>query len=190
MLSQRAASSLPSVVMKHGSRHLPASSMALSRIVSMHHCNRSNVSSSIQSSPRLLYTAAPRLLYTAGQHDIVSNRPLPVPPHYSALNQHRWLSSHPICENIDSNIAKDLSSEEFDNAYKYIYHQHNHPRGPWLRTLKTAEHVLSGIHSPRILVIGTLTFYVYACIYNMLYYVNYPYSNILSHLIKYRIWPW
>jgi len=155
MLSQRAASSLPSVVMKHGSRHLPASSMALSRIVSMHHCNRSNVSSSIQSSPRLLCTL--------GQHDImISNRPLPVPPHYSALNQHRWLSSHPICENIDSNIAKDLSSEEFDNAYKYIYHQHNHPRGPWLRTLKTAEHVLSGIHSPRILVIGMITFYVYA----------------------------
>ena len=158
MLSQRAARSLPSVVMKHGSRHLPASSMALSRIVSMHHCTRGNVSSSIKSPP-------PRLLCTAAQHDVISNRPLPVvPPHYSALNQHRWLSSHPICENIDSNIAKDLSSEEFDNAYKYIYHQHNHPRGPWLRTLKTAEHVLSGIHSPRILVIGMLTFYVYACI--------------------------
>ena len=179
MLSQRAASSLPSVVMKHGSRHLPASSMALSRIVSMHHCSRSNVSSSIQSSPRLLYTA--------WQHDIVSNRPLPVPPHYSALNQHRWLSSHPICENIDSNIAKDLSSEEFDNAYKYIYHQHNHPRGPWLRTLKTAEHVLSGIHSPRILVIGTLSMYMH--VYNMLYHVT-IHTQTYFHLIKYRIWPW
>ena len=41
------------------------------------------------------------------------------------------------------------------DAYKYVYHQHSHPHGPWLKTLTVAEHVLNGIHRPRILVIGS-----------------------------------
>ncbi|KAL7553873.1 hypothetical protein ACHAWF_018282 [Thalassiosira exigua] len=51
-------------------------------------------------------------------------------------------------------MAQDLSPEDFDNAYKFIWHQHNHPHGPWLKTLKFAEKVLN-VHRPRMLVIGS-----------------------------------
>ncbi|KAL7534003.1 hypothetical protein ACHAXR_007750, partial [Thalassiosira sp. AJA248-18] len=37
---------------------------------------------------------------------------------------------------------------------KFVYNQHNHPRGPWLKTLRSAQKVLP-THSPRILVIGS-----------------------------------
>ncbi|KAL9179936.1 hypothetical protein ACHAXT_007906 [Thalassiosira profunda] len=143
MLSHQAAiAGLQPAVRAACRRQIPASSVALSRALSMYH--RRGRTAGPLTSP-----APPRFLTTTRQV------PAHCPP--SVLSpgpSSRWLSSHPICEQIDCTISKDLSQEEYDNAYKYIYHQHNHERGPWLQTLKAAEKVIQA-HSPRILVIGS-----------------------------------
>ena len=64
------------------------------------------------------------------------------------------MSTHPICDPINSNIAKNLSPEEYDQAYKFVYNQHAHPHGPWLKFLHNAHKVLNGNKSPRILVLA------------------------------------
>lgn len=152
--------------MRQSSRHsLPASSFAaLTRIAS---------SFGINSTTRTLHS--PHVINAFAVHNKPSyHRPYTTSPQLNI----RWLSTHPICDPIDYDIAKDLSAEEFDSecdgslflyhrlranyfclrltcfilyhvsadAYKYVYHQHNHPRGPWLRTLHSAQNVLKGIH--------------------------------------------
>lgn len=99
MISQKAAS-LPSAIRAGCSRHIPASSVALSRTMAM----RKGSAVNVNLGHRFL-TTSPR------QSDPLFIRGHPT---YPPLNR-RWLSSHPICENIDCNIAKDLSPEEFDS---------------------------------------------------------------------------
>ena len=144
MLSNRAILGVTPILRHHASRHLPASSVALTRIILTYTSSR-NSSSAI--SPK---TKTPHFVQANN-----SIRPVSVPLN-PAMNR-RWLSSHPhpICGSIDVNITKDLSPEKFDEAYKYIHAQHNHQHGPWLKTLHTAESVLKGIKNPRILVLGS-----------------------------------
>ena len=127
----------------HASRQLPASSVALTRIISTYTSNRNSSS-----------TASLNTIPHCVQGNLI--RPVSVSFNPLAMNR-RWISSHPhpICGSIDVNITKDLSPEKFDEAYKYIYAQHNHQHGPWLKTLHTAESVLKGIENPRILVLGS-----------------------------------
>lgn len=44
--------------------------------------------------------------------------------------------------------------EEFDNAYKFLYEQHSHSHGPWVKVLNSAQSVLTG-KNPRVLVIAS-----------------------------------
>ena len=129
---------------RHASRHLPASSVAMTRIISTY---TSNMNSSSTAS---LKNTIPHCVQAS-----TSIRPVSVS--FNPAMNRRWLSSHPhpICGSIDVNITKDLSPEKFNEAYKYIYVQHNHQHGPWLKTLHTAESVLKGIQKPRILVLGS-----------------------------------
>ena len=115
MLSHKAALSLPSAIIRAGcSRHIPASSVALSRIVSMHQCRgNTSVSSSFKSDP-----TPPRFLTTAKVYQ---------PPKvsyyqtYPPLNHRRLMSTHHICDPIDNNIAKNLSPEDFDSEFAHLY---------------------------------------------------------------------
>lgn len=93
---------------RQASRHtLPASSIALSRIVSSIELH-SNV-----TVRRTLHSRAHVATTLLAQNNLYLHRSHTFHPH-SQWN-HRWLSTHPICENIDCEIAKDLSAEEFDS---------------------------------------------------------------------------
>ena len=144
MLSNRAILGVTPILRHHASRQLPASSVALTRIISTYTSSRN---SSITTS---LKNTIPHCV-----QDSTLIRPVSVS--YNPAMNRRWQSSHPhpICGSIDVNITKDLSPEKFDEAYKYIYAQHNHQHGPWLKTLHTAESVLKGVQNPRILVLGS-----------------------------------
>mmetsp|Transcript_21949 Transcript_21949/g.33918 ORF Transcript_21949/g.33918 Transcript_21949/m.33918 type:complete len:743 (+) Transcript_21949:62-2290(+) len=144
MLSVKAATAkLPPLILRGCYHQVPASSVAFSRIISASQCRRNN--SSISRTP-----SRPRFFATAARTNTAYyNRPHP------SLIGSRRLSTHPICDPINSNIAKDLSPEEYDQAYKFVYFQHDHPHGPWLKTLHNAQNVLHGIKYPRILVLAS-----------------------------------
>ncbi|KAL3777230.1 hypothetical protein HJC23_007130 [Cyclotella cryptica] len=72
----------------------------------------------------------------------------------SLIDRHCFATQPFIC-NHDDTFAKHLSVEEFDNAYKFLYAQHNHPRGPWVKVLQSAQQILAGQKTPRILVIAS-----------------------------------
>ena len=65
-----------------------------------------------------------------------------------------WFATQPIICSHEEAFAKDLSAEAFDDAYKFLYEQHAHAHGPWVKVLNSAQHVLSG-NSPRVLVIAS-----------------------------------
>lgn len=149
MLSNRTVVGITPILRRHAIHHassqLPASSVALTKIISTYASSRNSSSTAYSKN------TIPHCVQAAS----TSIRPVSVPLN-PAMNR-RWQSSHPhsICGSIDVNITKDLSPEKFDEAYKYIYMQHNHQHGPWLKTLHTAESVLKGIQNPRILVLGS-----------------------------------
>ena len=66
------------------------------------------------------------------------------------------------------------------DAYKYVYHQHNHPRGPWLRTLHSAQNVLKGIHR------YDLALNIKVSIYCLLFVLNLmrPYVSIVHTFLS------
>lgn len=102
MLSHKAAlGGIPVAIRQAASRHIPVSSLAFTRIASMNNYNKSTPTSS--SSPQIV-----RFL-----HNTTLNQSPPVS--YPSELTRRWKSAHPICENIDTNIAKDLSPEDFDS---------------------------------------------------------------------------
>lgn len=131
---------LPPLILRGCYHQVPASSLAISRIISARQCRRSSCIA--PSHPRFFATTASRI---TSYH----NKP------HLAMIEPRRLSTHPICDPINSNIAKDLSPEEYDQAYKFVYHQHAHPHGPWLKFLHSAQKVLHGTKSPRILVLAS-----------------------------------
>ena len=142
MLSVNAVTAkLPPLILRGCYHTVPASSVAFSRIISARQCRRNSSSSRAPSRPRFFATAARRNT-----------------TYYDKLNPSligsRRLSTHPICDPINSNVAKNLSPEEYDQAYKFVYNQHAHPHGPWLKFLHNAHKVLNGNKSPRILVLA------------------------------------
>lgn len=107
MLSSKAAMSLPPALRAECNRQLPASSVAISRFISM--------GRPLQSPPRRHF-----LTYTRKPHPTSSWLPtVSFPP----MNV-RWLSSSPICDHIDCSIAKDISVEDFDSEY-FLIKKHN-----------------------------------------------------------------
>lgn len=102
MLSHKAAlGGMPVTIIRQAvSRHIPVSSLAFTRIASMYNYNKS---APTPSSPQIV-----RFL-----HNTTLNQSPPVS--YPSELTRRWKSAHPICENIDTNIAKDLSPEDFDS---------------------------------------------------------------------------
>ncbi len=146
MLSVKAATAkakLPALILRGCYHQVPASSVAFSRLISARQCRRnSSFTSRTPLQPRFVAAAAKRSA-------AYCNKPQPF------LIDSRRLSTHPICDPINSNIAKDISPEEYDQAYKFVYNQHAHPHGPWLKFLNNAHKVLHGTKSPRILVLAS-----------------------------------
>ena len=104
MLSHKAAlGGMPVTIIRQAvSRHIPVSSLAFTRIASMYNYNKS---APTPSSPQIV-----RFL-----HNTTLNQSPPVS--YPLELTCRWKSAHPIYENIDTNIAKDLSPEDFDSEW-------------------------------------------------------------------------
>jgi ubiquinone/menaquinone biosynthesis C-methylase UbiE len=146
MLSVKAITAkVPSLILRGCYHQVPASSVAFSRIISARQCRRhSSSNNSTPSQPRFFATKS-----SINTSYAVVRRP------HAALIEQRRLSTHPICDPINANIAKDLTPEEYDQAYKFLYHQHSHPHGPWLKFLHNAQKVLDGTKSPRILVLAS-----------------------------------
>ena len=68
---------------------------------------------------------------------------------------HRKFATQPIICSHEDAFAKDLSIEQFDAAYKFLYEQHKHPHGPWVKVLQSAQTILNGQKAPRILVVAS-----------------------------------
>lgn len=142
MLANKLTSVAP-ILLRGCSYHSPAIAVAFSRAIqtSGHEIAASN------SSTKLTHEHGVQIptINSAGQLPSTTQRPLFI--------DRQWFSTQPITS--QDHACKDLSIEEFDNAYKYLYEQHNHPRGPWVKVLQSAQHILSGQKSPRVLVIAS-----------------------------------
>lgn len=144
MLSVKTATAkLPPLILRGCYKQVPATSVAIARIISARQCQQNN------SFP----TSHAHYFNTAANNTEFRNKTPLITTIRSIESRH--LSTHPICEPINSNIAKDLSAEEYDQAYKFVYHQHAHPHGPWLKFLHSAQKALHGTKNPRILVLGS-----------------------------------
>ena len=113
MLSQKSPFGVS--VVRQASRHtLPAFSVAgLSRIASAVGMN-----STLCTLPMRTHAATA----LAAQNNVNLYRPHTIPQ----LNC-RWLSTHPICDPIDCEIANDLSTEEFDSECVCVCMRFFHP---------------------------------------------------------------
>ena len=89
MLSQRSALRLPAALRAGCSHHIPASTVALSRIARTRQT---------EGKTRFLTTAA------GSNNEFTQSR-------------RYGLSTQPICNHIDSSVAHDLSSEDFDSKF-------------------------------------------------------------------------
>ena len=134
MLSVKAATAkLPPLILRGCYKQVPATSVAIARIISARQCQQNN------SFP----PSRARYFNTTALNSTEFHNKTPLINTIRSIESRR-LSTHPICEPINSNIAKDLSAEEYDQAYKFVYHQHAHPHGPWLKFLHSAQKALHG----------------------------------------------
>lgn len=142
MLAHKLTSVAPAIL-RGCSYHSPAIAVAVSRAIqtNRHDIDASNDSS--KSSNEHNYQIP--TMCSAVKIPSAIQRPLFIERH--------WFSTQPISSH--GNACQDLSIEEFDNAYKFLYGQHNHPRGPWVKVLQSAQHILSGQKSPRVLIIAS-----------------------------------
>jgi SAM-dependent methyltransferase len=143
MLTNRLSSRAP-MILRGCSYHTPAASIAFSRaLASPSWRKNSNTAAKISTTPKGTYSLTK--CYKT------SSAPLAKIP----LIDRHWFATQPIICSHEYAFARDMSLDEFDNAYNFLYAQHNHPRGPWVKMLQSAQHILAGQKSPRILVIGS-----------------------------------
>ena len=148
MLSIKAVTEkLPPLILRECHHQVPAASLAFSRILSARQRPLNN-SFSLQN---FSCTPSPARIYSTSPSRYASYRNKS-PPTLIKTTQSSPLSTHQICDPINSNVAKDLSPEEYDQAYKFVYHQYAHPHGPWLKFLRSAQKALNFTENPRILV--------------------------------------
>lgn len=134
-----------SLILRSCSYHAPAASLALGRVFSL----GNNSTAGLQSFSNATKQAYPIL---KNYYNIRSQPSFLIPK--SSIHRNRFGTQPIICRHDDI-FAKDLSMEEFDNAYKFLYEQHNHHRGPWVKVLQSAQHILSGQKSSKILVLAS-----------------------------------
>ena len=140
-------SSRASLILRGCSHHTPAASVALSRILAS--SGKHKAASTYFSTVTKCNNYAVLTEYDTSRSQSLVKQP-------SLVRQQQWFATQPIICSHDDAFAKDLTSEEFDKAYMYLYEQHNHPRGPWVKVLQWAQKVLAGHKkTPRILVLAS-----------------------------------
>ena len=131
-------------ILRGCSSHAPAATVALARVFPKEN---------IAQSSRTYITRTKHI-----QHPIMKNC---VTNHLQSSHLQRptmtachWFATQPIICGHEDAFAKDLSAEEFDNAYLSLYEQHGHAHGPWVKVLNSAQNILTS-STPRVLVIAS-----------------------------------